>query len=56
MSDIERRFFAVAGLSIETRDGKGALIKGHAAVFNTLSQNLGAFANRSALAHSRNDR
>jgi HK97 family phage prohead protease len=43
MNDLERRYFAVEGLKIETRDGKPAMISGHAAVFNTLSQNLGGF-------------
>ena len=41
--DIERRLFAVDGLTVETREGKSAIIRGHAAVFNTLSENLGGF-------------
>lgn len=41
--DIERRIFAVEGLTIETRDGKPPIIRGHAAVFNQLSEDLGGF-------------
>jgi hypothetical protein len=41
--DIERRAFVVEGLQIETRaDGKKTM-RGHAAVFNQLSQDLGGF-------------
>lgn len=43
MNDIERRTVAVEGLEIETRDGKPPLIRGHAAVFNSLSEDLGGF-------------
>lgn len=43
MIDLERRVFAVEGLTIERRDGAASLIKGHAAVFNMLSQDLGGF-------------
>lgn len=41
--DIERRFFAIEGLQVETRDGKPPLIRGHAAVFGQLSEDLGGF-------------
>jgi HK97 family phage prohead protease len=42
--DLERRFFALEGLTVETRgEGKGAVIRGHAAVFNQLSEDLGGF-------------
>jgi HK97 family phage prohead protease len=41
--DIERRAFVVEGLIIETRaDGKKTM-RGHAAVFNQLSEDLGGF-------------
>jgi hypothetical protein len=41
--DIERRAFVVEGLTVETRaDGKKTL-RGHAAVFNQLSEDLGGF-------------
>jgi HK97 family phage prohead protease len=42
-TEIERRGFTVEGLLVEQRDGKPALIRGHAAVFNTLSEDLGGF-------------
>jgi HK97 family phage prohead protease len=46
MHDQERRAFAVEGLKVETREeGKRRLV-GHAAVFNTLSENLGGFRER----------
>jgi len=41
--DIERRVFAVDGLTVETREGKPPVIRGHAAVFNQLSEDLGGF-------------
>lgn len=41
--EIERRDFAVTGLTVELREGKPALIRGHAAVFNSLSEDLGGF-------------
>src|SRR5437764_788576 len=41
--EIERRAFVVEGLAVETRDGKPPLIRGHAAVFNSLSEDLGGF-------------
>jgi HK97 family phage prohead protease len=41
--DIERRFFAVDGLTVETREGKAPIIRGHAAVFGQLSEDLGGF-------------
>lgn len=43
MIDIERRQFAIEGLVVEQRDGKPPLIRGHAAVFNSLSEDLGGF-------------
>lgn len=43
MNDVERRSFAIDGLTVETReDGKRKLL-GHAAVFNALSEDLGGF-------------
>jgi HK97 family phage prohead protease len=41
--DLERRFFAVEGLAVETREGKAPVLRGHAAVFNQLSEDLGGF-------------
>ena len=41
--DIEHRTFAIEGLSVETRDGAPPVIRGHAAVFNQLSEDLGGF-------------
>lgn len=42
--DLERRHFAVEGLTVEERgEGKGAMIRGHAAVFGQLSEDLGGF-------------
>lgn len=41
--DTERRFFPVDALSVERRDGAPAKIRGHAAVFNQLSEDLGGF-------------
>lgn len=41
--EIERRFFAIEGLTVETREGKSPLIRGHAAVFGQLSEDLGGF-------------
>lgn len=44
MNDIERRAFAIAGLKVERRAaGEGAHLVGHAAVFNSLSVNLGGY-------------
>tara|TARA_R110002074_G_scaffold21173_5_gene66090 strand:+ start:9885 stop:10469 length:585 start_codon:yes stop_codon:yes gene_type:complete len=43
MSEIERRIFAVEGMKVERRDGKPTIIRGHAAVFNSLSEDLGGF-------------
>ena len=43
MNDLERRVFAVEGLKIEKRDGKPPIISGHAAVFNSMSDDLGGF-------------
>jgi HK97 family phage prohead protease len=40
---IERRAFLVEGLTIEERDGQSPMIRGHAAVFNALSEDLGGF-------------
>lgn len=39
----EQRAFAVEGLRIEKREGKGPMLRGHAAVFNQLSDDLGGF-------------
>jgi hypothetical protein len=41
--DLERRFFAIEGLTVETRDGAAPIIRGHAAVFGQLSEDLGGF-------------
>lgn len=41
--DIERRTFAAEGLHIEKRDGGEVRLVGHAAVFNSLSEDLGGF-------------
>ena len=43
MNDIERRFFAVGTFEIEERADKPARVRGHAAVFNQLSEDLGGF-------------
>lgn len=44
MSDIERRAFAIEGLAIELRgDSQAPVLRGHAAVFNQLSADLGGF-------------
>ncbi len=42
MIDIERRFM-LADLTLETREGKPPMLRGHAAVFNQLSEDLGGF-------------
>jgi len=39
----ETRTFKVEGLKIEKREGKAPRLVGHAAVFNSLSENLGGF-------------
>jgi uncharacterized protein len=41
--NIERRAFVVEGLTYEEREGKTPVIRGHAAVFNQLSDDLGGF-------------
>lgn len=43
MKDVERRWFAVNELRAERADGEPVRLKGHAAVFNVLSQDLGGF-------------
>lgn len=43
MKNVERRGFVIDGLKIERRDGEPAKIVGHAAVFNSLSEDLGGF-------------
>lgn len=43
MKNIERRAFVVEGLTVEIRDGGARTIRGHAAVFNQLSEDLGGF-------------
>lgn len=44
LPDLERRNFAVEGLRIEKREGStAATLRGHAAVFNSLSEDLGGF-------------
>lgn len=44
--DIEKRVFAIEGLRVERREGQPTHILGHAAVFNTLSEDLGGFRER----------
>lgn len=44
--DQERRFIAAEGLRIERREGQPARLRGHAAVFNSLSEDLGGFRER----------
>lgn len=41
--DVERRVLVVEDLRVEQRDGEAARIVGHAAVFNSLSEDLGGF-------------
>lgn len=42
--EIERRIIDLDVLKVETRaEGEGKLVRGHAAVFNRLSENLGGF-------------
>lgn len=41
--DLERRVFAVDGLQVERRDSGAPVIRGHAAVFGQLSEDLGGF-------------
>lgn len=43
---VERRYFPLTGVQVETRDGGNPTIRGHAAVFNSLSENLGFFRER----------
>lgn len=42
-NEIERRTISIDGLKIETRDDAAPRITGHAAVFDSLSENLGGF-------------
>lgn len=41
--DTERRAFAIDGLTVEIREGKPPMIRGHAAVFDQMSEDLGGF-------------
>jgi hypothetical protein len=43
MQEIERRAFTAEGLHIEKREGGERRLVGHAAVFNSLSEDLGGF-------------
>ncbi len=43
MKNLERRAFVIEGLKVERREGGGATLRGHAAVFNQLSEDLGGF-------------
>jgi HK97 family phage prohead protease len=44
LPEFERRVFALDGIRIEKREGAaGATLRGHAAVFNQLSEDLGGF-------------
>lgn len=44
--DLEQRSFAIDGFAVEEREGKGPVIRGHAAVFDQLSDDLGGFRER----------
>lgn len=39
----ERRAFVIDGLKVETREDGGKTLRGHAAVFNQLSEDMGGF-------------
>lgn len=41
--NLERRAFSLEGVTVEERDGLPPVIRGHAAVFNQLSEDLGGF-------------
>lgn len=41
--EIERRNFSVDGMKVETREDGKRIMRGHAAVFNQLSEDLGGF-------------
>lgn len=41
--ETERRVFSLDTLTVEHRDGEASKIRGHAAVFNQLSEDLGGF-------------
>jgi HK97 family phage prohead protease len=45
---VERRYFPLSGVQIETRQGGSPVIRGYSAVFNSLSKNLGFFKERIA--------
>lgn len=45
---VERRYFPLTGVQVETRSGGEPVIRGYAAVFGELSQNLGFFRERIA--------
>lgn len=45
---VERRYFPLAGVQVETRAGGDPTIRGYAAVFNSLSRKLGFFKERIA--------
>lgn len=44
----ETRAWAVDGFGLETREGKAPVLRGHAAVFDTLSEDLGGFREKIA--------
>jgi HK97 family phage prohead protease len=47
-SAVERRYFPLNGVQVETRQGGSPTIRGYAAVFDSLSKNLGFFRERIA--------
>ena len=48
MPDIERRTFALDGVAIEKRENAAPVLRGHAAVFDSLSEDLGGFREKIA--------
>ena len=41
--ELEKRVYTIDGFEVEERDGKPSVMRGYAAVFNELSQDLGGF-------------
>lgn len=48
MPDIERRTFALDGVTVEKRADAAPVLRGHAAVFDSLSEDLGGFREKIA--------